>query len=260
MKLPTKLVAVKKVSSSVTRSSFPAEEVEKAAHLIIDVEGTINPIILKRTSLESYEVVDGHFEYYAAVRAREISQLKGEMIQAIILEPENEKSLLEQIIVFRKGSSAKPEINQDSSNLESRFANLEKVFVLQFEQLRKDIQNLERSISEVANKVKNSGVEEELIDAIVKRVVNAVPTLTSSARSEKKSINELKQNPLDLNLASERELATIPGIGQATASCIVERRQIKGGFTSIEQLSEIEKITRNTIDKHQWYEYFVIQS
>jgi len=260
MKLPTKLVAVKKVSSSVARSSFSAEEMERAAHLIIDVEGTINPIILRRTSLESYEVVDGHFEYYAAVRAREISQLKGEMIQAIILEPENEKSLLEQIIIFRKGSSAKPETNQDSSNLESRFANLEKVFTLQFEQLRKNIQNLERSISEVANKVKNSGVEEELIDVIVKRVVNAVPALTSSARSEKKSIDELKQNPLDLNLASERELATIPGIGQATASRIVERRQIKGGFTSIEQLSEIEKITKNTIDKHQWHEYFVIQS
>ena len=258
MKLPTSLVAVKKISSSGARSSFPAEEIEKAAHLIIDVEGTINPIILRRTSLESYEVVDGHFEYYAAVRAREISPLKGEMIQAIILETENEKALLEQVVLLRKGSRAKPEISQEDSNLESWFANLEKVFTLQFEQLRKDIRNQERSISEIANKVGNSGIEEELIDTIVKRVVEAVLTSTSSSHPGKKSINELKQNPLDLNLASERELATVPGIGQVTASRIVERRQIKGSFTSIGELSEIEKITKNKIDKYQWHECFVI--
>jgi len=259
MKLPTSLVAVKKISSSVARSSFPAEEIEKAAHLIIGVEGTINPIILRRTSLESYEVVDGYFEYYAAVRAREISPLKGEMIQAIILEPENEKALLDQVDLLRKGSNPKPLPDGSNSDLDFRFANLEKVFQSQFEELRKDNRNLKQSIDEVASKVQNSGFSEKLIDEIVNKVVEAARLTGSSPRSKEKSIDELKQNPLDLNLASENELRNVPGIGPAIALRIIERRNMKGKFTSVEELSEIEKVTKNLIDKNQWREYFVIR-
>ncbi|MBF2019747.1 MAG: helix-hairpin-helix domain-containing protein [Hydrococcus sp. C42_A2020_068] len=259
MKLPTSLVAVKKISSSVARSSFPAEKIEKAAHLILNVEGTINPIILRRTSLESFEVVDGHFEYYAAVRAREISPLKGEMIQAIILESENEKALLDQVDLLRKDSNPKPLPDGNNSDLDFRFANLERVFQSQFEELRKDIRNLKQSIDEVASKVQNSGFSGELIDEIVNKVVKAVPLKGSSSRSKKKSIDELKQKPLDLNLASENELRTVPGIGPKIASRIVERRKTKGNFTSVEELSEIKGISKNMIDKNQWRECFVIR-
>lgn len=264
MKLPTSLVAVKKISSSVARSSFPAEEIEKAAHLIIDVEGTINPIILRRTSLESYEVVDGHFEYYAAVRAREISPLKGEMIQAIILESENEKVLLDQVDLLRKSANSKPLPDGNSSDLDFRFANLEKVFQSQFEELRKDNRSLKQSIDEVASKAQNSGFSEELIDAIVNKVVETVRSIVPPPRlrkksSGKKTIDELKQNPLDLNLASKDELETVPGLGPEKALDIVDRREAKGKFTSVEELSEIKGISEKMIDKNQWRECFVIR-
>jgi len=160
MKLPTSLFAVKKISSSVARSSFPTEEIEKAAHLIIDVEGTINPIILRWTSLESYEVVDGHFEYYAAVRAREISPLKVEMVQAIILEPENEQALLAQVELLRKASNPKPLQDGNNSDSDLLILNRTKVFQSQFEELRtqfeelpKDNRNLKQSIDAVVSKV-----------------------------------------------------------------------------------------------------------
>ncbi|MGK7896849.1 MAG: helix-hairpin-helix domain-containing protein [Xenococcus sp. (in: cyanobacteria)] len=264
MKLPTKLVAVKKITSTVARSSFSAEEIEKVANLIIKVEGTINPIILRRTSLESYEVVDGHFEYYAAVRAREISLLKGEMIQAIILEPENEAALLEQVDLLRKGSNPKPATedknNSNNSDLESRFANLERAFQLQFEELRKDNRSLESSLAEIKKKVGNSSFSEELINKIVTRLVEAVVVSRSSASSVKKTIEELKANPLDLNSASQSELATVPGIGEKTALRIVKTREQKGKFSSVEQLSEIEKITKNIIDKYKWHDCFVVHS
>jgi len=250
MKLPTKLVAVKKISSTVARSSFPAEEIEKTANLIIKVEGIINPIILRRTSLESYEVVDGHFEYYAAVRAREISLLKGEMIQAIILEPENEAALLEQLDLLRKGSNPKPvsggDNNRNNSDFESRFANLEKTFQLQFEELRKDNRSLESSLAEIKGKVGNPGFSEELINTIVTKVVEAVnPPLPTSL-------------PLDLNSASKPQLKIVNGIGDVTASRIIERRETKGKFTSVEQLSEIEGITEKKIVKNRWRECFIL--
>ena len=246
MKLPTKLVAVRKISSTVARSSFPAEKIEKTADLIIQVEGIINPIVLRRTSLESYEVVDGHFEYYAAVRAREISLLKGEMIQAIILEPENEEALLKQLDLLRKGSNS-PVLDgtNKNSDLESKFANLEQIFQSQFDELRKDNRSLERSLSEVKGKVENSSFEEELIDKIVTEVV--------------KAITPPPPPPVNLNLASKKKLKTVKNIGEKTALRIIERRETKGKFTSVEQLLEIEGITENKMDKNRWRECFVIK-
>jgi len=52
MKLPTKLVAVRKINSNISRSNFSPGDIESIAKSIIEVEGTINPIILKRTSSE----------------------------------------------------------------------------------------------------------------------------------------------------------------------------------------------------------------
>jgi len=101
MKLSTSLVAVKKINSNVPRSEFLEDELNRTAELILKAEGIINPPVIRRTSLESYEVVNGHFEYYAAVKAREIDPRKGEMIGAFIIESENEKVLMDQVEAVR---------------------------------------------------------------------------------------------------------------------------------------------------------------
>jgi ParB family chromosome partitioning protein len=104
-KLLPSLVAVKKITSSVPRESFSELELEQVAKLSLEASGLINPMVLRRTSMQSYEVVDGHFEYYAAVKAKELEPMKGEMVPAFLLEPENEEVLLEQVKVLRQGGS-----------------------------------------------------------------------------------------------------------------------------------------------------------
>jgi hypothetical protein len=113
MKLSTSLVAVKKITCTKPRSVFKDDDLEQAAQLILQSEGVINPIIVARTSLTSYEVVDGEFEYYAAARAREIDPRKGEMIGVFILEDENEEVIRQQVKLFRQSKSD----NSKSSNL-----------------------------------------------------------------------------------------------------------------------------------------------
>ena len=149
MKLSTSLVAVRKITSTENRSSFADDELERAAHLILEVEGVINPIVLRRTSLESYEVLDGHFEYYAAARAREIDLRRGEMIGAFIIEPENEEFLIDQIKLFRK---PKPVIIIDSrlTNIESRFDN--QISELKAEQKR-ELQNMDNRLKEIESRM-----------------------------------------------------------------------------------------------------------
>ncbi len=48
--------------------------------------------------------------------------------------------------------------------------------------------------------------------------------------------------PLNLNTATKDQLDTLPGVGPVTAQRIVDRRQKRGPFTSLEQLGEIEGI------------------
>jgi competence ComEA-like helix-hairpin-helix protein len=48
--------------------------------------------------------------------------------------------------------------------------------------------------------------------------------------------------PLDLNLASARQLDDLPGIGPTLAMRIIEFRSRAGGFRSIEQLKQVPGI------------------
>ena len=101
MKLQTSLIAVKRIESDQPIDSFPKEKIEIGAFLIQTAEGTINPLIVERNGVNTYKVIDGHFVYHCAVRAREIDPIKGEYIQAIIMDEENEDSLKLQIRHFR---------------------------------------------------------------------------------------------------------------------------------------------------------------
>jgi ParB family chromosome partitioning protein len=165
MKLSTSLVAVRKITSTVPRSNFADDNLEQAAQLILETQGVINPIVLHRTSLESYEVVDGHFEYYAAARAREIDPRKGEMISAFIVDDENEKAIKEQIELLRKSNpatSGNGNSGSDSSearirNIESRQTNLESRIETRLNELKaeqaRDTQKLEDELKELKSQI-----------------------------------------------------------------------------------------------------------
>lgn len=276
MKLQTKLVAVNRVSSSLARSSFPSDQIDKVANLIISAEGVINPIIMRRTSFDSYEVIEGHFEYYAAVRARELSILKGEMIQAIILEPENEETLLEQVNILRRNSSAsspsstensnqsRETINLDQvTNIEDKFINLEKIFKAQFDELQKANRSLENQLTELFHQNQKPTINEELVNQIAQKVSETILPIISSLPSHPRSSNRsnstvkiLLDSPINLNMATEEELSKLPGIRKDIPALIVEERNAKGTFSAIEQLIEVKGIGSASIDR--WKNYLVI--
>ncbi|MDF5721571.1 MAG: ParB N-terminal domain-containing protein [Rhizonema sp. PD37] len=171
MKLSTSLIAVKKITSTQSRSNFSDDDIEQAAKLILELEGVINPIVVRRTSLQSYEVINGEFEYQAAVRAREINARKGEMIGVFIIEPENEELITKQIELLRKPKPALPSESTRSIdkefistvtesrliNTETRITNIEsrgesRLLELQAE-FRLEIQKVNERLEEVENKL-----------------------------------------------------------------------------------------------------------
>lgn len=171
MKLSLSLVAVKKITSSKPRSDFAANDLETAAQLILESEGVISPIVVRRTSLQSYEVVDGDFEYYAAARAREIDIRKGEMIGVFIIEPENEAALKRQVELFRNSKrlgkneisvsdckeSTSTNIDLRLTNTESRMFNIESRFENRTNDLqaefRYEIQSINEKLKEIENRI-----------------------------------------------------------------------------------------------------------
>lgn len=54
--------------------------------------------------------------------------------------------------------------------------------------------------------------------------------------------------PLDLNGATKEQLQLLPGIGQVLAERIVEAREDKGGFGTVEELLEVEGIGEKILD------------
>ena len=54
---------------------------------------------------------------------------------------------------------------------------------------------------------------------------------------------------IDLNLASERDLEGLPGIGPILALRIVEYREARGPFRDVEQLRRVKGIGKKTVDR-----------
>ena len=150
------LVDVKDITSNMTRSSFSEADLDRIAQIILDCEGIIRPLLLKVTGVESYAVVDGHFEYYAAVRAREKDPRKGEMVNAFVISPKSENIVAKQAEALRAVESpVKPP--HETTNLESRLANIELRFEKQINELRseqaQERQRVEDKLKEIESRV-----------------------------------------------------------------------------------------------------------
>ncbi len=118
------LVDVKSIRSDVPRSNFIEDDLDKLADIIIESEGIIKPVVLKQTGVEEYSVIDGHFEYYVAVRAREKNPRKGEMVNAFVISPKVEDLVIKQTKLLKTVENPEPEKNLSPQKVKSQpFAN-----------------------------------------------------------------------------------------------------------------------------------------
>jgi hypothetical protein len=102
-------VDLKEIKSDVSRSTFSEQDIEQLADSILKNDSLLRPLILKQTGIENFVVLDGHLEFYSAVRAREKNPRQAEMVNSFVISPKDESTVNEQINFLRK--SDKPIIN-----------------------------------------------------------------------------------------------------------------------------------------------------
>lgn len=121
MKLATTFVPLNKVKPTASRWHFSDSELDAAAQLILEVEGMINPIVIRRESgSDSYAVLEGNFEYYATARAHQMDTRRCESIEAFVVEPRDEPTIRKQIAFFRSQMGSAKLLSSRLSHTASR--------------------------------------------------------------------------------------------------------------------------------------------
>jgi outer membrane biosynthesis protein TonB len=90
-------VDVKSIKSDLPKSNFVESELEQLADLILAADGLLRPLILQEIKAGKYQVIEGHREYYAAVRAKEKNIAKAEMVNAFVIDLSHHKSAIAQL-------------------------------------------------------------------------------------------------------------------------------------------------------------------
>lgn len=88
-----------------------------------------------------------------------------------------------------------------------------------------------------------------LAQYIEDEMVIFVPSIDETGPNNLKGPGTPNNGLINLNIATESELQTLPGIGPAKAIAIIEFRETNGGFQTIEDLKKISGIGEKTYEK-----------
>jgi predicted nucleic acid-binding OB-fold protein len=236
MKLLTSLVAVKKVKSVIPRSNFSANDIEQTAQSILDAEGIINPMVVKRTGVESYEVVSGHFEYYAAVRAREIDPRKGEMISAYIIEEDKELAITKQLKILRNDQRHNNSLEDASSEQPIEFTTQLNNFESYVNQKLQDFKELQ---------AKNQQFIEKQLKELAQNIPQKIKPIDVFNESD---ITDLVQklklgfNPKQANFVAQEIIKERKKKEFSSLSDVIERVKLKQKTRTIRAITEKKMI------------------
>jgi hypothetical protein len=223
------MVDVESVNSNVPRSEFSESDLNMIADMILNSGGVVKPLVLKKTGFEKYEVVTGHFEYYAAVRASEKNSIAGEMVNALIISPEEEEAILKQAAALRGVEFSNQPINTitQTKNLElSRIANLELRLEKQLNDLRSELAQERERVEDKLNKIQ-SQIPQKITPLDVFNTLN-LSEMTS--RLVNAGFSNQTATKVTENVEKERNIKPFASLNDVVARVKITsgKRQIKG--------------------------------
>ncbi|TAF54703.1 MAG: hypothetical protein EAZ61_05285 [Oscillatoriales cyanobacterium] len=208
------------ITSSIPRSHFAETAIEAVADQILAAGGLLKPLLLEETGLEQYAVLDGHFEFYAAVRAHEKDRRAGEMVNAIVILPrEKDRALAQLDSLTHTVSDGAPIPSGDEPSSSSSSSQPEPT----------QLDNLDRRLEAIAAQLREQRTDLNAYVADLQRANReALATKYPSLLAE---INALNGKPLEKKLrAYNFKSAVIPHLLAA--------RRKTGGFADYKDLEQ----------------------
>lgn len=153
------LADIEDITSEVARSTFDENAIEKLAEMLIATGCLLKPLILKQVSPMKYKVLEGHFEYYAAVSAnkRDTQRILRGMVSAFVVKPEVENIAIQQAQMLNKTISTteiKTVSISSSSSLERELQEMKVIQAQNTQRLEDVIRQSQRQILEVLSTLK----------------------------------------------------------------------------------------------------------
>jgi hypothetical protein len=218
------IVELEGVTSSVPRSNFQETDLDILADSILECGGILKPLGLKKIGFEKYEVIDGHFEYYAAVRAREKNPNRGEIVNAFIIPDEKEDAVLNQVAFLQSSNTAEKIVNPPDEKSE-----LGKLL----DQNKQIYAKMNHLISNPPVNTDNSSFDEKL-KAIENRIDNLYSVVEKLATLVEKLIPQPK---LKLNLLTAKDEEIMIALSEVG----VKPNYIKAALQAIKYWKETDK-------------------
>ncbi len=225
------LVDVKNITSEVPRSNFSEADLDSLANIILESGGIIRPLVVKATGAETYIVVDGQFEYYAAVRAREINPRKGEMVNAFVISPKVEDIVVKQAEILEARESSNQPIKPPvvATNLETRLANLELRFEKQINELKsgfaQERQKVDNKFKEISSQIPQQIEPLNLLNAGDQDDLSARLQRSRVPGAEKiaKAIVDARNKKTQQKFEDYRDVVkSVKGLGEKTILTIID--------------------------------------
>jgi hypothetical protein len=202
MILNTSSVDLEGITSSVSRSQFDESELEYLANLFLKSGDTVSPILLREKSPIAFEVLKGHREYYAAIKAQEIDP-RFEAIRAYIVPSDRQDSVLEQYQYFRDSKAvAHPSNNSTDQNIS--ISDIKRCISEEISPLKANLRDVNTKLDEKLTDPQIKDTKEpfsqsEQIDALVKAIGDLdkrIPKLPSP-RPESYLLHDLNHQSRD---------------------------------------------------------------
>lgn len=109
-------------------------QIEAIAHEIVELQGLLSVVLVRKVDLENYAIVSGHLEYFAYLKALEFDKTLPDRIGVFIVEPElvslakNQITTLEQSETSDSGESLQiNNVFKRLEQLESKMATADQV-------------------------------------------------------------------------------------------------------------------------------------
>ena len=158
-------------------SQFQDSHIQNLANLFLKAGDTVSPILLHKISPIAFEILEGHFEYYAAMKAQEIDD-QFTAIRAYVVPPDLESTIIEQYQFLRSLSTpvAAPATenlakNLDLAQMEQAIANrLEKTLSTTIDRILEE--RLNSSLQVLTNQI-TQHLSSQLLD--LKQSLSSAP-------------------------------------------------------------------------------------